>query len=98
MKVFPPVTPEQLAEWPELAALEILEATLATTTRALVAANPALLSPDNFESEGQTTPQNCLAAAVLSSVHTLGLALNRYRVHLAQLERRREQEANRSTF
>ncbi len=80
-----PATPEQFAEAPELAALEILDCAADVASRALLAAAPELLDHDFLLEHASITPRLCLGAAVLSALSTLTLAVERYRVHLEQL-------------
>ncbi|MEI7792918.1 MAG: hypothetical protein WCI57_05540 [Candidatus Berkelbacteria bacterium] len=79
------LTPEELAEAPELAAVHILECAAETTGRALLAALPDLENHEFLLEHANVTPQLCLGAAVLSSLGTLKAALERYRVHMEQL-------------
>jgi len=81
----PRATPEQMAEAPELAALEILDCAADVASRALLAASPELLEHDFLLEHAAVTPQLCLGAAVLSAIVTLTVAVERYRVHLEQL-------------
>jgi hypothetical protein len=83
--------PEELAEHPELAALEGLELALSLANHALIAANGELASED-FIRDMAMTPAvaPCLAYGVLIHIDGLRDALRRYReyIHLAD-ERRR---------
>ncbi len=78
-------TPEQLAEAPELAALEILDCAASVANRALLASSPELLDHDFLLEHANITPRLCLGAAVLSALDTLTVAVERYRVYLDQL-------------
>jgi hypothetical protein len=91
-------TPEQMAEAPELAALEILDCAADVASRALLAASPELLERDFLLEHAAVTPQLCLGAAVLSAIVTLTVAVERYRVHLEQLASLRLRETENHDF
>jgi len=93
-----PATPEQLAEAPELAALEILDCAAHVATRALLATSPELLDHDFLLEHASITPRLCLGAAVLSALDTLTVAVERYRVHLDQLASLRLRNTDNNAF
>jgi hypothetical protein len=78
-------TPSELAERPELAALHLLEASLAVTERALLAAHPDLENADFFPAAPELEIEDWIADSVLTHISSLETALGRYR---AQLQRR----------
>ncbi len=90
--------PEQLAEAPELAALEILDCAANAASRALLAACPELLEHDFLLEQSSVTPRLCLGAAVLSAIGTLSIAVERYRVHLDQLASLRLRDTENNDF
>jgi hypothetical protein len=94
----PRATPEQLAEAPELAALEILDCAAHVAYRALLATSPELLDHDFLLEHANITPQLCLGAAVLSALDTLTVAVERYRVHLDQLALLRLRKTENNAF
>ena len=73
----PPVT--QLSVAPELAALALLEAALEIASAALVAAQPELLRPDDFE---PSTDSAQVAALLVAQSLALRGTVNRYRIAL----------------
>jgi hypothetical protein len=79
-------TPDQLAEAPELAAIELLDAALELTSNALLAENGELAF-DDFALETASPPaiEAYLADAIINQVEALKHALHRYRdyVHAA---------------
>jgi hypothetical protein len=91
-------TPEQLAETPELAALEILDCAAHVAYHALLAASPELMEHDFLLEHGSITPRLCLGAAVLSALDTLTIAVERYRVHLDQLASLRLRHTDNNAF
>lgn len=74
--------PVQLADAPELAALHVLEAALAVTERALLAAYPELEDALCLERPARLSAEACLADAVIVHVTGLETALFRYRLQL----------------
>jgi hypothetical protein len=78
-------TPFDLAERPELAALHLLESTLAITERALLAAHPSLEQAEFFPQAPDLEIEDWIADAILTHISGLETALQRYR---AQLRRR----------
>jgi len=64
---------------PELAALALLEAALDIASAALVAAQPELMRPDDFE---PSTDAANIAAAIVEHARALRGNVNRYRVAL----------------
>jgi hypothetical protein len=73
----PPVL--QLGIAPELASLALLEAALAVASAALVAAQPELLRPDDFE---PSTDSAQLASRLIEQALALSGTINRYRIAL----------------
>jgi hypothetical protein len=73
----PPVA--TLGAAPELAALALLEAALDVASAALVAAQPELMQPDDFE---PSTDAAQIAAAIVEQARALRGNLNRYRIAL----------------
>lgn len=74
----PPVAALGVA--PELAALALLEAALEIACAALVAAQPELLRPDDFE---PSTDSALVAATLVEQARALCGSVNRYRLALA---------------
>jgi hypothetical protein len=73
----PPVV--ALAAAPELAALALLEAALEITSAALVAAQPELTRPDDFE---PSTDSARVAAELIQQARAVHGTVNRYRIAL----------------
>jgi len=73
----PPVA--SLGVAPELAALALLEAALDVASAALVAAQPELMRPDDFE---PSTDAAQIASAIVEHARTLRGCVNSYRVAL----------------
>jgi hypothetical protein len=73
----PPV--EQLGVAPELAALALLEAALEVASAALVAAQPELMRPDDFE---PSTDSAIIASRLVEQSRALRGTINRYRIAL----------------
>jgi hypothetical protein len=69
----------QLGVAPELAALALLEAALEITNAALVAAQPELMRPDDFE---PSTDSAQIAELLVAQALALRGTLNRYRIAL----------------
>ena len=84
-----PLGADVVAQWPELAVLEVLAATVAATRTALIAATGELAS-DDFVNElaGAPMVQACLADALLNHFDGLESALDRYRQFIAASQRR----------
>jgi hypothetical protein len=93
-----PATPEQLAEWPELAALEVAASAADTAARAIMATFPSLQVPDFLLDHDDVTPQLCLAAAALTALGAVETAVERYRVHLDQLAAARHRATASNPF
>jgi hypothetical protein len=81
-------TPDELAEEPESAPLEILRSATDVSRRALLAAHPELAEDHLLDEDPEVTPRQCLAANVLSALHTLAEAIRRYQAHLDNLAAR----------
>lgn len=73
------LSPQLLRQAPELAALATLEAALAASACALLAAHPELDEEDFAATPQLPSAQACLADALLTQVHSVRLTLNRYR-------------------
>jgi hypothetical protein len=69
----------QLGIAPELAALALLEAALEVTRAALVAAQPELLRPDDFE---PSTDPALVASRLIEQALALCSTIHRYRIAL----------------
>ena len=74
-----PLMPHQLVEFPELAALELLDAALTVAVNALLAVHPTVAS-ERFAREPPTpTPLACLADSIAAQADALQTILTRYR-------------------
>lgn len=82
-------TPLELAEFPELAMMEILDGALALTANALFAAHPELGSDDFARELPDASVAACLADAVLNNLTALRTAIGRYRAYVLNSETRR---------
>jgi hypothetical protein len=83
------VTPQSpttldLAERPELAALHLLESSLAMAERALLAVHPDLEQADFFPQAPPLDPDAWIADAILAHISGLETALQRYRAELCR--------------
>lgn len=78
------MNPEVLAEWPELASLEVLSHAARVTRAALLAANPELTAGDFISAmlEGGAV-QACFADALVTNLDALETTLGRYRDYVA---------------
>lgn len=85
---FPLSTPDELADEPERAPLEILLAAAEISRRALFAAHPELLDRGYLNDEPEISARQCIAAAVLSALETLSESAEHYRAHLDNLAAR----------
>ena len=77
-----PPLPHQLAELPELAALDLLDAALAVARNALLAVYPTVASERFARGLSAPTPLACLADSIAVQAEALQTVLTRYR-HLA---------------
>lgn len=78
-----------LAEFPELAVIEVLDGTLAVTANALLAAH-AELSAGDFACEiPDASVAACLADAMLTNLTALQNAIDRYRSYVRNADARR---------
>lgn len=80
--------PEELAEQPELAPLEILQSAAEVSRRALLAAHPELDCRDFVGEEPEISARQCMAAGLLATLEILGKAIENYRAHLDHLASR----------
>lgn len=71
--------PTQLMEWPELAAIAILDEVLQQTIYALFAAHPELVSGDTLEACHHATAESWVADAIYNQATALQHLLERYR-------------------
>jgi hypothetical protein len=74
-----PPRPHQLVEFPELAALELLDAALTVAVNALLAVHPAVASERFAREPPGPTPLACLADAIAAQADALQTILTRYR-------------------
>ena len=91
MSLRPPI--ERFARSPELAALSILDAALATSEAALMAAHPEVAHGAIDLCERGSSPMR--AHAILVALHRLATTLAAYREALGREERRRVRERQR---
>ena len=82
-------TPLELAEFPELAVIEIVDGALAVTANALFAAHPELGSDDFTRELPDASVAACLADAVITNLTALQTAIERYRLYVLNSEARR---------
>ena len=87
-KHFPLSTPDELADEPELAPLEILSGVAEISRRALLAAHPELTSLDFIGEDPDVTARQCIAAAILGTLDSLSASVKHYRAHLDSLASR----------
>jgi hypothetical protein len=86
----PDSTPAELAEDPELAALELLGHGADVARRALIASYPELApAGDFFVEEARVSARQCLAVALFSALDTLTDAIDHYRAHVDNCASRR---------
>jgi hypothetical protein len=85
---FPLLTPDELADVPELAPLVILRSAAEVSRRALLAAHPELTSRDFLDEDPDVTARQCIAASILSTLEILTEALEHYGAHLDNLAAR----------
>jgi hypothetical protein len=91
-------TPDELAEEPELAPLEILGSAAEIARRALLAAHPELTCRDFIGEDPDVTPRQCIAAGILATLEVLIESVEHYRAHLdnvaarGPLKRRRDDD------
>ena len=71
--------PHQLAEHPQLAALELLDAALRVALNALLAVHPEVASVDFASAPPGPTDLACLADSIATQTHALRTMLTRYR-------------------
>lgn len=75
---------------PELSVLEVLDAALGSTIKALSAANPELRATDTFgELADSSLVKTCLADVLLTQLYAVESALERYRSHVVHDAQRR---------
>lgn len=74
-----PPLPHQLVKFPELAALELLDAALTVARNALLAVHPAVASERFTRALPIPVPLACLADSITAQVEALQTTLNRYR-------------------
>ena len=86
---FPLSTPDELAEEPELAPLEILRSAAEVSRRAILAAHPELDCRNFIDEEPEITPRQCIAASILSMLEVLTESVKHYQAHLDNLAARR---------
>jgi hypothetical protein len=91
-------TPDELAEEPELAPLEILASVAEIARRALLAAHPELTCRDFIDEEPEVSARQCIAAAILSTLEVLGESVEHYRAHLDNLASRPRHHDDDSPF
>lgn len=85
---YPLSTPDELADEPERAPLEILLAAAEITRRSLLAAHPELLDRGYLNDEPEISPRQCIAAAVLSALELVSATAEQYCAHLDNLAAR----------
>lgn len=78
-----------LAEFPELAVIEVLDGTLAVTANALLAAHAELGSGDFAAEIPAASIAACLADAILTNLAALQSTIDRYRAFVISAEARR---------
>lgn len=78
-----------LAEFPELAVIEVLDGTLAVTANALLAAHAELGSGDFACEIPEASVAACLADAILTNLTALQNAIDRYRAYVLNSAARR---------
>ncbi len=78
------VTPTQLMQDPELAALEILDTTIQQVIYALFAAHPQLVSGESLENARTVPAEAWLADAIYNQGSALQQAIARYKEALAR--------------
>ena len=81
-------TPDEIADEPELAPLQILLAAAEISRRTLLAAQPELLDRSLVD-EPEITPRQCIAASILAALDLLAEAAENYCAHLDHLAARR---------
>jgi hypothetical protein len=86
---FPLSTPDELAEEPELAPLEILRSAAEVSRRALLAAHPELTERQFLDEDPEVTARQYIAAGILSTLESLSESIQHYTVHLDNLAARR---------
>jgi hypothetical protein len=82
-------TTDEVAERPELAALHLLESSLAMTERALLAVHPDLDQADFFPQAPPLDADAWIADAIVTHISALQTALQRYRAELRRQRARR---------
>ena len=80
-------TPDEIADDPELAPLQILLAAAEISRRALLAAQPELIDR-SFVDDPERTPRQCFAASILAALDLLAEAAENYCAHLDHLAAR----------
>jgi len=78
--------PHQLAEFPELAVLELLDAALGVALNALLAVHPQVASADFASEPPGPTALACLADSIAIQADALQAMLARYRDYAAHQE------------
>ncbi len=82
-------TPVHLAEFPELAVIEVLDSALAVTANALFAVHAELESSDFTSEIPDVSVAACLADAVMTNLTALQTAIDRYRSYVLNADSRR---------
>ena len=78
-----------LAEFPELAIIEVLDGALAVTANALLAAHAELGSGDFATEIPDVSVAACLADAMLTNLTAMQAAIDRYRAYVLNADARR---------
>jgi len=82
-------TPEEIAEEPELAPLEVLQSAAEVSRRALLAAHPELECRSFVGEESEISARQCMAAGLLATLEIIIESVENYRAHLDHLACRR---------
>ena len=79
-----PPQPHQLAELPQLAALELLDTALSVALNALLAVHPEVTNTDFASAPPGPTVLACFADSIITQADALRAALARYRDYAAR--------------
>ncbi len=82
-------TPFDLAEFPELGVIEVLDGALDVTATALLAAHAELGAGDFVSEIPDASVAACLADAVLTNLSALQTVIDRYRAYVLNADARR---------
>jgi 2-oxo-4-hydroxy-4-carboxy--5-ureidoimidazoline (OHCU) decarboxylase len=89
-------TPEELADEPELAPLEVLQSAAEVSRRAILAAHPELGCRAFVGEEPEISSRQCMAAGLLATLEVIIESVENYRAHLDHLAFRRLSKRDRA--